>query len=242
MSFAIIQKKLEVIPPAKRAPLLEVARTGQIAQASRVNHEYLGILAEHLSQENARKLAETLQSIGIETQVLDMSEVVPRPQPVDVVNAEISPRGFVTRDMYLKETVVPWDSVVFLSATRVKQTTRPAVNHLSLAPTGGVRGDAHSAVGEGSWVLAIYTNGATPHYRIQQNRFNYTYLGERRTLKSFENLRLVAADIARFATQAAMGEGFKSLLAGGTARDHSTLQTFEEESRWHLQRLRERGS
>jgi hypothetical protein len=65
---------------------------------------------------------------------------------------------------------------------------------------------------------------------------------KRRALTSIENLRLVAADIARFATQAAMGDGFKSLLAGGTARDHATLQTFEEESRWHLQRLRERGS
>lgn len=241
MSFAIIQKKLEVIPPAKRAPLLEAARTGPLTQASRVNHDYVGILAENLSQENAQKVAASLQSVGIETEVLEMTRVVPRPRPVDVVNAEIAPRGFVTRDLYARETTVPWDSVVFLSATRVKQMTRPSA-HLSLAPTGGARGDARSVLGDGAWVLGIYTNGAQPHYRIQQHRFNYAYLGERRTLKSIENLRLVAADLARFATHAAMGEGFKALLAGELARDHATLETFEEENRWHLQRLREGGA
>ncbi|GEM_PF-3506494 len=240
MSFAIIQKKLEVIPPAKRAPLLEAARAGQLTHTNRVNHDYMGILVENLSEENAQKVAESLKSVGIETQVLEMSRVVPRPQPVDVVNAEVSPRGLILRDIQLRETVVPWDSVVFLSATRVKQASRPAANSLSLAPTGGARGDARSA-GEGSWVLGLYTNGEQPHYRIQQNRFNYMYLGAKRALKSIENLRLVAADIARFATRAVMGEGFQTFLAGGASRDHATLETFEEENRWHLQQLKQEG-
>jgi len=233
MSFALIQKKLEIIPPAKRAPLLELARSIQYTNASRVNHEYLGVLAENLSEESARGVSESLQQFGIETAVLDMSQLATPPRPVEVVNGEVAARGFVTRDIYSKDTVTPWDSVRFLGAARVKLQAKPATSHASLSPTGGVRSEGHG--GEGAWVLDVYT--LSDHFRIQQNRFNYGYLGARRTMQGADNLRMVAGDLRQFATRAILSGGFRAFLDGGSA-DHLKMQTVEEENRWHWQQIK----
>jgi hypothetical protein len=88
-------------------------------------------------------------------------------------------------------------------------------------------------------VLDIYALSDTPHYRIVQNKFNYDYLAERKAASNFENFRLVAADLARFATSAVRSDGFTALANDGIVAQYADAKIFDEENRWRLQFLKQ---
>lgn len=243
MLFAVIQKKLEVLPPPKRTPLTLLAREAQFAVGPRVNREFLGILAENLTQPWAEKLVASLRGVNEETEMLPMDKIVPNPRALEIRNADCLERGFVVQDMYggnAREH--PWASVILLGAAMVSIVTTRTQLQMSDSVGDNDVGrliDKTTTRRSLPWVLDIYTLSDAPHYRILQNQFNYDYLGARRsTYESLHNLQTMANDLARFAPKAKCSDGFRTLLDGGAMNAHPSLKTLDEENRWHLQGLK----
>lgn len=76
-------------------------------------------------------------------------------------------------------------------------------------------------------------------FRLNADRLDFSYLGERRGYDSFGNFKLVALDAANHVTENRTNRGVAVLKAGKpvSAMGYETLQDLEREERWLLARL-----
>jgi hypothetical protein len=105
---------LEKLPPEKRGPLAELAREALHRGGVRVNRHYLGILVEGLTRERAEQVVSEFRALGMETELREMAQLVPNPRAVQLRNADCLAHGLVAQDMYGRERVHPWDTILLL--------------------------------------------------------------------------------------------------------------------------------
>jgi hypothetical protein len=245
------------LPPGKRGPLVQLASSGHSVERQHVNREHLGVLAEKLTRERAEKLVDALQSVRVDAEVCAMEQLVANPRPKLVRKAGCLERGFVEHDLYGRERLLVWQSLMLLSAAMVRIKREVHRHDSNGAHAAGVEKRTIPKIVT-RWVLDIFTQGKgshgqmsrshsspshaihgdTEHFRIVQDEFNYQGLGvELSVTDSWHNLRLFAHQLEKYATDAARTDGFVALQRGATMHVYPSLKTLDEENRWWLQRL-----
>ena len=120
MPFAVLQTRLGKLTGEQLSPMLELNRELMYTVGTtKRGRDYSGILAENLTEERAQRLVAELQAVGVESEVRDMAAMVPNPRAFQVRNADCTVEGFKVQDLYGRERVHPWNTVVLLCAGRV---------------------------------------------------------------------------------------------------------------------------
>ena len=152
------------------------------------------------------------------------------PRSTSCRRAAVEPEGLKVFDLYGRDTLIPFHRVLLLACGVV---TRGEVERTKDART--VRHGRHAievedaeygVVERDDVVLDIVTAEPTRRYRIEANRFDYGYLGDRKRANSAENLAMLIGDVMAARPAIATGPGVERLLAG--ARKHERYRNARE--------------
>jgi hypothetical protein len=217
MPYAILLNELIPLDIQKTARILAKAEHIVYADATRKVSTCRGILAEGLPFHEAESICDELNREGVGVFHMDEDEMYRPDPPRSVNNADCFEEYLNVQDLYGGIHPLFWINVILLSL--------------------GLIEDEHL-------VLDVFSKHPQKmHYRIQHDKFNYDYLGERLTQSSFDNFRLFVEDVVGFAKQAYGNAGINAYLKGEEARkvSYDSLASFDMENLWLLQLIRLEG-
>lgn len=209
-----------------------------------------GLLAEHLTAEQAQEIGRQLATLALPTLAVPAEELQPVVRPLRVTKAVVSPGGFEIEDQLQRRRVEGW-AWLRLVATGAVQAAEGERHGAPLPLLPGERqglrlpDDDEQPIERRHYLDLVFGEQAPRHYRIDAGAFNYQYLGAdgRLSLRRDDNFIKLVADVVAAAdgawvTPAARAVSVGELAPGGVVAD---LRLYDAELRWRLQRLRALG-
>src|SRR5438876_6548349 len=126
--YAVLQKSLDqVIPIAALEDAVRATQELAKPDCPQLQRDLFGIVAGNLSEEEARGMQTALRGRGVETDVVDESELPALPTPKRAQSFTISSAGLRAVEFAaVNETLIPADRLTFAAAGQVLHlTTRP---------------------------------------------------------------------------------------------------------------------
>lgn len=239
--FALIQLDRASRDPMALARALAAARKTPVQDQVLVAKRAWGIVAEDLSEGEARALGQALRSSGVECAVGPTAalaavpavegartmDALPAAHPILIAVAGITVTTTTTRT----EKKGPSGAQKIASATILVSTGIPV-------QIGGRKRSVEKMQQEQS--LAFYADlvyEAPPRrLRIDASHFDFSCLGERMLYQAQGNLKLLIGDLVRTAPEAWTNHGTRVLLDGKPIRTmgYGSLEDLEREARWLL--------
>ena len=243
MPYAILQRSLA-------APLVEgLARAFRVVpqlrpvDAGAMARDAFGILVQGLDRDDAERLLEALRAEGIEAEAVDQERLPVLPAPRPLRRAECHPLAFVAYDPLGRPTEFDWSHVLLVAAGLVRRTEFRHVVRERVArydyEGGPITVSEHSEREEEKLrpILEVFLDTAPGRYRIEGERFNYSYLGDRLHDDRMANFATIVQDCVLYTTRAVLNRGAATLQPGDrTLLAYPSRHAFEEEIVWLLWR------
>ena len=216
MRYAVMQKHLE--PPAlerlqrafRAVPCLTPA------DAHILGNDAFGILVKNFSEADAGTLQAALTAEGVETEIAPETSLPAIPQARMVSRAECGPDALLVYDPAGRKFPVEWQHVMLIAAGRVRMTDFKRVETVREITRVDWQGfprtetvtDSNTREERNDHLLVeIVLSRAVLRYSIRAEKFNFDYLGPRRSKNLPDNFALLIQDLAKFAPHAALNRG-----------------------------------
>ncbi|MBN1916408.1 MAG: hypothetical protein JW889_00750 [Verrucomicrobia bacterium] len=253
--YAILLNELQPLELERTARILAKAGDLLYADATRAVRSCTGILAKNLQCDEATRIADELNAIGVGCFTMAMDEMVVPPDARPINGVALAPNLFGPMDLYGRVSPVPWEHVVLLSLGHISEQQRErfllgAEGFGDTAVAGyGMGGAIRRAMQDppksevrqsAMYVLDVF--GRTPaegHWRIAHNGFNYACIGPAITERSDENFRLLVNELVRYATSCFSNNGLIAYMNNEPQRSYTygDMRQFDEENLWLLQKV-----
>lgn len=262
--YCLLQQSLDPIDP-------EALKVAFRAVGELVDHDArilaadaFGILADGLSAETARTVANELAALGVGVSLVHEEQIPELPHPQTLRRCGCYEDGFVATDALGRDVPLDFSEVLLISAGAVRQyrTDRQLkikhkarsvawdlASHRSysaLRGLGGMLGANVDSVPEQNLsirykqvthgLLDIFTTCVPYRYRVMADKFNYSYLADRRSSDEMANFVSLVNDLMAHADRAALNRGAVAIREEGlnAAFNYPTEHAFEEETTWIL--------
>lgn len=248
MSYAVVQKELSALPieALRRAFRHVPGLTALDAQV--LGNDAFGILVKDFPLENATAMQGALRSEGIETEIVETARLPAMPPMKQLRRLSCSEAGLELFDPLGRGFVVAWQHVMLLAAGAVKTSEFVRKVEMKPKPASSYGEDGGSDEGLQPEVnykevravhllLEIVMTRAVLRYSVVADKFDFGYLGQRKTGSIPVDFVAMATDLAAYAPHAGFNRGMSSLLdGGGTIFSYPTKNAFLEEITWLLWR------
>lgn len=247
MKFAVLQKNLEIPAVEKLRRAFRSVPTLTDIDAHILGNDAFGILVKGKSLEHASVLQQALALEGIETEVVAESELVRLPEMKFVQRIDCGPDALMIYDPLGRAIALAWENILLIAAGNVRlpefnriRTERKVVRY-------GGRGQyrVETEVDYNSReemvcrpLIEIVLKRAVLRYSINAEKFNFMYLGARKTNRLADNFRLLAQDIISHAPRGALNRGAYTLREGDELFAYPSKNAFHEEMKWILWRMK----
>ena len=252
MGYTVLQKSAEspTVEQLKRAfggvPGLLAPDAGKHCK------ETFGIIVRGFAEARAAALQAGLNAEGIETEVIDDSQLPALPAIKLVRRLECVPEALMIFDPYGRKFSVEWAHVGIIAAGNVRQATfrreRTEKEEVKIKVVHGlipiterkvtVAYNTREAAATVNRAEIVLTRGVA-QYSIEAEGFNYTYLGERVTQDVTANFLMLLRDLAKYGPRAALNRGASANLAEPSAFvTYPHKNSLQEEIQWLLWKLR----
>jgi hypothetical protein len=254
MRYALFQHSLDELDAGAVGDALDEAVPWLArADARMLVRRAYGVLVEGLIEPHARDLAQALAGRGVSVDRVEQ-DWLELPPILACRRADVQPGGLVVYDLYGRVTEVPWARVLMVAAgsypvpERVPQARKAFEPQPRIASPWGLRGllpEGSAELGQTSYeyvdraqiMLDIVTD-APARYRIQRQRFDYSYLGERRGASAAANFPLLVRDVLEHAPGAVQNQGLRLMRSdAGEVMSYPGPNQFEREIAWSLWRF-----
>ena len=254
MPYAIVQNSLDPPSVEQLAQAFTALPSLTDTDAATMARDAFGILVGGLELADAGRLLQALHAAGVDAEMVDEKSLPPLPPAKPCRRAEPLDDAFVAYDHLSRATSFEWPQVVLLAAGAVRlsewrhSTEERVVGHAvgggGLGPGSGyeatpitrtVHKDSEQQVRKP--ILDVFLSDAPGRYRIDPERFNFGYLGERAQHSRARNYVALVRDCVARATGAILNRGAYTIGQDPTATfDYRSKHAFEEESVWLLWR------
>jgi hypothetical protein len=254
MRYALFQHSLDELDADAVGDALDEAVPWLArADARMLVRRAYGVLVEGLIEPHARDLAQALAGRGVSVDRVEQ-DWLELPPILACRRADVQPGGLVVYDLYGRVTEVPWARVLLVAAgsypvpERVPQARKAFEPQPRIASPWGLRGllpEGSAELGQTSYeyvdraqiMLDIVTD-APARYRIQRQRFDYSYLGERRGASAAVNFPLLVRDVLEHAPGAVQNQGLRLMRSDASeVMSYPGPNQFEREIAWSLWRF-----
>lgn len=248
MPYALIQQ-VPVPPPLEKLQrAFRAVRCLTPADAHSVGRDGFGILVKHFSAEDAARLQSALHAEGIETEIVEQ-QLLPELPPVKFMNRmDCLPEALMLYDPLGRSFPLEWKNIMAIAAGSVRlsefqrvQESRAKFQFNSHGIPSAVTIFDVSRREQLNFhlLLEIILTRAVQRYSVTADRFNFAYLGERRTKSLPANFTLLVRDLIQFAPQARLNHGAQ-LLRDNTAEvwSYPSKNAFTEEIIWMLWQMK----
>ena len=258
-SYCLVQSNLDRIDP--EALKVAFRAVGELVDndAHILSADAFGILADGLEVQTARTVASELGRAGISVEVVHEGQITTLPDPHRLRRCECSREVFMATDSLGREVSWDWSKVLLVSGGMVPlREAKRIIRDRHKTPLGrflggripmgfGVIGAFGAAVApdrdlsirykrESYGLIDIFVEAEPYRYQIRADKFNYSYLGERRSRKKLENFAVLVGNMVSCAKGAALNRGAVAIRDEGLEASfaYPTRHAFEEESIWLL--------
>ncbi|MBI3853271.1 MAG: hypothetical protein HY298_23725 [Verrucomicrobia bacterium] len=249
MRYAVMQKSLE--PPTAEQLQRAFSRVNGLtaADAHILGKDAFGILVKNFSDESAAALQSALAAECVETEIAPETALPTLPPAKFVMRAECGPDALMIYDPAGHTFPVEWPYVMLVAAGCVRLDEFKQVRKERMVPRQGVwseYGEQYEKVVEyeskeqlnDHLLVEIVLSRAVLRYSITADRFNFDYLGERRSTNLPENFALLVQDLVKGAPHAAVNRGAYYLREkSDQIFSYPSRNAFVEEITWLLWQL-----
>jgi hypothetical protein len=243
--FIVLLKNPEPREPMTVAKALAAARKTPLQDQMRTAKSGWGILAENLQEAEAKSLVQELGKSNLSCAAIPASSLAPLPEAKPLLRME----PVVTEGLVL----IAAAAVTITSTTTksVKEGPNAAQKVLSTAILLGTglpikiggrertveKKQEHSDV---VFYVDLLYEDPTRRFRVDAQRFDYSFLKERKLYQVFGNYKLLIGDLALAVPAAWTNHGTKVLMAGKPIQTmgYDSLSDLERETRWLLTLIR----
>ncbi len=243
MPFAIVQKHLQPVGSDVLLPALQHVAWLTKHDADFLADDAFGVLVDRLSFNEASSVQAMLEDRGVETEIVDQSDLPTLPAPKHLRRMDCPDEQLVLYDALGRPKPMPWELVRVIAAgvvpmTEFERTERTRVRRAGV----GGRGVPMQFTEYGSkeaqndrLIVEILIEAMPPRYRAMARTLQYNYLGERQASTAAENFVTLVRDLRRLAPAAGVNRG-----AAGITQDppqtfrYPRMHAFEEETAWLL--------
>lgn len=245
MSYAIVQTTL--IPPSveqlQRA--FRAVKFLTAVDAHILAKDAFGILVKDLTPENAAALQGALRAERVETEIVEECLLPELPPTKFLTRLDCAPEALVLYDPLGRSFRVEWGHLWMIAAGNVllSEFVEQRKVRRDFSRDGG---DSAQPVIETvtreeqnyHLMLEIILSRRVARYSVKVERFNFAYLGERRTKSVASNFASLVRDLIEFAPHAALNQGAFCLRDNeGELFTYPSKSAFLEEITWLLWRL-----
>jgi len=199
-----------------------------------------GVLVSGLRKEAAKALQSALLERGV---VVERAEDrwLTVPPITRCRKAAVEAEGLVVQDMYGRPTTVPFERILAVAGGMVTEGEIERTKDARVVRRGRygveVEDAEHGYAERDNLVLDIVSDEPVRRYRIEADRFDYGYLGERKRGSSLQNMALVVGDLLGARPAIPTGRGVERLLAGGRKQErYRHPRDLDREIAWLLWR------
>jgi hypothetical protein len=253
--YAILLNELQPLDLERTARILAKASDLLYADATRAVRTCTGILAKNLPYDEATRIADELNTVGVGCFTMAMAEMVLPPDARPLNGIGLTPDLFGPMDLYGGVSPVPWEHLVLLSLGHISEQRRERFTfgaegfEDTAVVSYGMGGAIQRAMQDppkkevreaAKCVLDIFARDpAEGHWRIAHNGFNYACLGPALTQRADENFRLLVNELVRCATSCFSNNGLIAYMNNEPERTYTYGDTrqFDEENLWLLQKV-----
>jgi len=239
--FAVILTRPDRYDPMAVAKALAWVRKTPLQDQVSAAKKGWGILAEHLSAEEARSLADGLGRAGLESASLPAASLVALPEAKPILSVE---PGMIDRLALICAAAI---TVTSTTTKTVQEGPSPAQKLLSTGiflttglpiKIGGKEQTVEKKQQHSDLVfyLDLIYKDPLRRLRVDAQDFDYACLKERRLYHVMGNFKLLLGDLAQAAPQAWRSLGARILLEGRPVHEmgYESLSDMEREARWLL--------
>ena len=247
MPCALVQKDLTIPAVEKLKAAFRASGILTDLDAVTVANDAYGILLKNLALEQAKALQADLHRAGVATEVIDERELPALPATKFVHRMDCTAEALMIYDPLGRAFPLAWGHILMLAAGSVRLTEftsvrgpRPIIPHTLHGAGNMVPAPAFSTreVRNDHLLLEIILSRAVLRYSVTADKFNFEYLGSRKTASVQRNFELLVQDLAASAPQAQLNRG--ALALRDQARElvlYPTKNAFFEEIVWLLWRM-----
>jgi hypothetical protein len=213
--------------------------------AQTVAKDAFGVLFKGLDVEAASLIQDALQKEGVQTEVVEESELPVIPPAKLVKQLEILPAHVALYDPMGRVFNLAWKDILIIAAGDLRQEMkRPKAAPENLRVSGvGVSVDVpiEPVAREKKYeqlLLEIVLSGGISRYSIQGGDFVFNHLQERLTTSVAENFSLLVKDLAQYAPHAGLNRGAYMICENSDEFfAYPSKSAFFEEITWLLWRI-----
>ena len=248
MPYALIQQEPVPPPLEKLQRAFRAVRCLTPADAHTVGRDGFGILVKHFSAEDAARLQSALHAEGIETEVVEQ-QLLPELPPVKFMNRmDCLPEFLMLYDPLGRSFPLEWGHIMAVAAGSVRLSefqrvqeskSKVHLNRHGVPSVVTTTDSSHREQLNYHLMLEIILTRAVLRYSVTADRFNFAYLGERRTKSLPANFTLLVRDLIQFAPQARLNHSAQ-LLRDNAAEvwGYPSKNAFQEEMIWMLWQMK----
>ena len=246
MPYALLQTDLTVPPVEKLKQAFRNSRILTELDAFTVAADAFGILVKNLTVEKANQLQADLRAAGVETEVVEESGLPVLPATKFVHRMDCTAEALTIYDPLGRTFALAWGHILMIAAGFVRLTEFKPVRAARLvitrdpydAPiTDSVAEVSHREERKYHLMLEIILNRAVLRYSVTADKFNFLYLGPRKTPSVQKNFELLVQDLASSAPQAQLNRGALAIKDQAELFSYPTKNAFFEEITWLLWRM-----
>lgn len=249
MPYAILQTDLT--PPALDQ-LKQAFRSVDFltdVDAHTLGSDAFGILVKNLTADHAASLQGALRTEGVETEIVDQRALPEMPPTKFVGRLDCLPEGLMIYDPLGRGFQLEWGHLMMIASGDVRLTEFTRVQRVRRRPRldryGHIQDEPEVEVSTREelkfhLLLELVLTRGVQRFSVTADRFNFIYLGERRTQSIPDNFALLVQDLIHFAPHAAVNRGAFHIRED--ARDwfsYPSKNAFHEEIIWLLWRIRQ---
>lgn len=207
-----------------------------------------GILVKNLSIGDATALQHALHAEGVETEVVEQHLLPELPVTKFVTRLDCRPEALMLYDPLGRSFPLEWRHIIMIAAgsvslsdfTRVEQTRRVVKFNGHGDPYMDTETDTTFRETTNNHLLVeIILTRSVQRYSITADKFNFSYLGERRTKSLPANFTLLVRDLIQFAPQATLNHGAQVLRDNAAeVWSYPSKNVFTEEIIWMLWQMK----
>jgi len=250
MPFAIIQKELTDIPTDVLTAALRHVPWLTKHDAHFLARDAFGVLVGRLSFNEASSVQAILAEGGVETEVVDQSDIPTLPPPKTLPRIDCLVENLLVYDALNRPKPIDWSLVRVIAAglvtiTEIERTSRQRVHRVTSNGVPIMTTEFSSKERpKDHLVVEILVEAMPPRYQARGDSLHYGYLGARQSFRAEDNFMVLLADLHEAAPHAVLSRGAEGLLS----EPQQTLlypnrHAFDEEIAWLLfQAKRARGA
>lgn len=246
----------QALAAARNVPPLDVAREARSCW---------GLVGDHRPEDEAQSTVAALKELGLPSAIVP-TDHLPSLAGIQVARKiEIEAGGFRCKLSRGVTPLIPWTAPVFLAAAIIRTRSFKSVSRregpskseklvrigLTLAtgiPIPGARTQTVTSRQETSATMAVLDiaiDHPAGRIRLEGDRTDLSYLGDRRTYDSLGNFKLMISEASSYMAKENVNFGARTILAQASPTNpgYDTLAELEREERWLMARraLRQGG-